>query len=68
MSTSRVEFIEMEVASLSAEELAVFREWFSEFDAAAWDAQIEKDSQNGKLQSLADEALREHKAGKSTDL
>lgn len=65
---SRVESIEKEVASLSEEELAAFREWFAEFDAAAWDRQIADDAHLGKLDALADEALRDHKAGKSTDL
>jgi hypothetical protein len=65
---SRVESIEKEVAALSAEELAAFREWFAEFDAALWDRQIADDARLGKLDALADEALRDHKAGKSTDL
>lgn len=65
---TRVESIEKEVASLSEDELASFRGWFAEFDAAAWDRQIERDDRLGKLDTLIDEALREHRAGKSTDL
>jgi hypothetical protein len=43
--------VEREVESLSASELAAFRKWFHEFDAAAWDRQIEEDVQAGKLDS-----------------
>jgi hypothetical protein len=65
---NRVERVEAEVQNLSAEELTAFRDWFSRFDAAAWDQQIEADAGNGKLRSLADRALRDHEAGRSTVL
>ena len=65
---SKVEAVEREVQSLSASELAAFRQWFLEFDAAAWDQQIEKDAQSGKLDRLADDALQALKAGKCTEL
>jgi hypothetical protein len=64
---SKLEAIEKRISGLSAEELAEFRQWFAEFDAAAWDRQIERDVKAGKLDALADEALREHTAGKSTE-
>jgi hypothetical protein len=64
---SKLEAIEKRVSGLSAEELAEFRQWFAEFDAAAWDRQIERDVKAGKLDELADEALRQHAAGKSTE-
>jgi hypothetical protein len=64
---SKVEAIEKRVSGLSAEELAEFRQWFAEFDAAAWDRQIERDVKAGKLDELADQALRQHAAGKSTE-
>ena len=64
----KVEAIEQEVESLSSEELAAFRRWFAKFDAAVWDRQIEQDARAGKLDGLADEALNDHAAGKSTDL
>lgn len=64
----RVEEVERVVQELSAEELAKFREWFAAFDAAAWDRQIEADVEAGKLDALADQALRDHAAGKSTRL
>jgi hypothetical protein len=64
---SKVEALEKRVSGLSAGELAEFRQWFAEFDAAAWDRQIERDVKAGKLDALAEEALRGHSAGKSTD-
>ena len=63
---SKLEAIEKKVSGLSPEELAKFRHWFAEFDAAAWDRQIERDAKAGKLDAL-DEALLEHAAGKSTE-
>ncbi len=64
---SKLEALEKRVSGLSAQELAEFRRWFTEFDAAAWDRQIERDVKAGKLDALADEALRAHAAGKSTE-
>ena len=65
---TKVHALEKRISALSAEELAEFRQWFAEFDAAAWDRQIERDVKAGKLDALADEALRDHAAGKSTEL
>lgn len=39
-----------------------------EFDAADWDRQFEADVQTGKLDALADRALRDHAAGLTTKL
>ena len=65
---SRVERIEGEVQNLNAEELKAFRDWFVRFDAAAWDEQIKADAANGKLRSLAERAIEDHEAGRSTVL
>ena len=64
----KVEKIEQEVQSLSPGELAQFRAWFLEYDWAAWDLQIERDVQAGRLDDLAEKALRDHAAGKTTPL
>ena len=61
---SQVELLEQNVKQLNPRELAAFRSWFLEFDAAAWDRQIEEDSEAGKLDRLAQSAVEEHKAGK----
>jgi len=60
--------IENAVAGLSPDELARFRAWFVEFDADAWDRQIEDDANAGRLDALADEALEDHRAGRTTEL
>ena len=65
---SKIERIERDVQGLAPNELAAFRKWFQEFDAAAWDRQIEDDVRAGKLDGLADAALKESGAGKCTDL
>jgi hypothetical protein len=62
----RVESIEQQVQALSPEELAQFRAWFLAFDWAAWDHQIERDARAGKLDALAEKALRDHASGKTT--
>ena len=43
-----------------------FRKWFIAYDSEAWDRQLEQDVLAGKLDALADKALRDHAAGKST--
>ena len=60
-----IETIEQAVKALSPEELAQFRAWFLEFDWAAWDRQLEKDVLAGKLDALAEKALRDHGAGRT---
>ena len=54
---NKLEAIEKKVSGLSAEELAKFRHWYAEFDAAAWDRELERDVKAGKLDTLADEAF-----------
>jgi hypothetical protein len=65
---SKVELIEKQIKTLSAKEVAKLREWFLEFDWMLWDQQIERDVAAGKLNGLADKALRDHAAGKTTPL
>lgn len=62
---TKVEKIEQEVRQLSERELASFRAWFSEFDAASWDKQLEADANAGRLDAFADAALADHAAGRS---
>jgi hypothetical protein len=66
MSTIRE--IEDAIRQLRDDELAALRAWFAEFDAAAWDRQIERDSAEGRLDALADEAHRDAREGRCTDL
>jgi hypothetical protein len=63
-----VERLENEVAKLPPTELAEFRRWFAEFDAAVWVAKVEADAAAGKLDALAAEALAEYQAGKAREI
>lgn len=63
-----VKEIQDAVSHLSLEDLAAFREWYAEFDAVAWDRQLETDIAAGRLDELADEALRDLREGHCTDL
>jgi hypothetical protein len=49
-------------------DLAKFRKWFVKYDAAAWDRQFEQDAADGRLDKLAREALKDLRAGRTTDL
>jgi hypothetical protein len=62
------EEIEKAIEQLAPRELARFRAWFAAFDAAHFDAAIERDAAGGKLDSLAEEALAEHRTGRSREL
>jgi hypothetical protein len=64
----RVEILQQQIQELSAEELAELRDWFLELDWKLWDAQLERDVRAGHLDALADQALRDHAAGKTTPL
>jgi hypothetical protein len=62
------ESVEEAVERLSPAELAKFRRWFSQFDADAWDTQIEADAAAGKLDALAEEALAEYRSGQAREI
>jgi hypothetical protein len=64
----KLEQIESAIKALSAAELETFRKWFAQFDAAQWDRQLEKDVAAGRLDKLAERALAEHSAGRTTPL
>ncbi len=65
---TRIQRIEREIKEMTSSELAAFRQWFQEFDSAQWDRQIEEDAVTGKFDRLADKALADHKAGRTTEL
>ena len=68
LSMSTIREIEEAVRRLAKPELAEFRRWFADFDAALWDAQVEEDSRAGRLDALIDEARQDAKNGRATDL
>lgn len=63
-----VKSIEKAVASLPPSDLAEFRRWFAEYDATAWDTQIEHDAASGKIDGLAAEALADYRTGTAREL
>jgi hypothetical protein len=64
----KIEQIEREIQELTPAELETFRKWFLEFDAAAWDRQIEEDARAGKLDRLAARALKAFESGSCSEL
>lgn len=64
----KVRTLESAVRRLTPSDLQSFRKWFADFDAKAWDRQLEADAKCGRLDDIADRALADHKRGKSRDL
>lgn len=56
------------VKRLPKRELARFRKWFADYDAAVWDQQLAADVRTGKLDTLVREAQRDHRAGRTKSL
>jgi hypothetical protein len=65
---TRVQGLEQEVRKLAPSELAALRKWFQDYDSDQWDSQIEEDALTGKLDRLAQKALADHKAGKTSEI
>jgi len=63
-----IEEIENEIIDLPQDQLRKFRAWYEAFDSNAWDEQIEDDVATGKLDALANAAITDHNAGRSTKL
>lgn len=53
---TKLEDIEKAIETLPATELARFRVWFEQFDAARFDEKIERDAKAGRLDKLAEHA------------
>ena len=56
------------VKRLRLKDLARFRKWFAECDAAVWDRQLEADVAAGKLDLLIRGAQCDHRAGRTKPL
>ena len=65
---TKLEQIEKSVADLSPEELKAFAAWFEALQADMWDRQIEADANAGRLDKLAEQALADHRAGRTRPL
>ena len=62
----KVEAIEQQIKALSTQEIAQLRARFLEIDCALWDQELKRDVAAGKLDVLAEKALRDHATGKTT--
>ena len=60
--------IESAIAQLPPSELAALAEWFEEFHARAWDAQLEQDIKSGRLEALIKQAGQDFEQGKCEPL
>jgi len=65
---TRIQRLERQIKELTPRELAAFRKWFQEYDAAEWDKQIEGDALAGRFDKLAEKALADHQAGQTTEI
>ena len=65
---TKVESIEREIESLDDKAFAALRAWFVEYENSRWDREIEADSASGRLDPMIEEALAEHRAGKTKPL
>ncbi|OFZ67294.1 MAG: hypothetical protein A2V79_07190 [Betaproteobacteria bacterium RBG_16_56_24] len=65
---TNVQLIEDQIQHLDNQSFAALRNWFIEYEHSRWDRQIATDSEAGKLDFLIDEALAEHRAGKTRPL
>ena len=63
-----IEEIKSAVEHLSKEELIDFQAWFREFEAKNWDEQIERDIKAGKLNQLAQLAIKDLLENKCREL
>ena len=60
--------LEKAIAKLPPDDLARFRAWFEQFDAARFDEKIESDAKTGKLDRLAQAALEDVRKGRAREL
>ena len=65
---SSITEIQGAILALPEADYLQFRQWFNELDWAKWDRQIESDSEDGKLDILAAEALEAKEKGTCRDL
>lgn len=65
---STVEEIESAIKALPREEFSELWQWWDEYRETEWDRQIEADAKAGKLDRFMEEALEEHRQGKTRPL
>ena len=68
MTKSAISEIQQAITSLSISDYAQLRRWLNEYDWEDWDRQIEADSDDGKLDSLVDQATEAKRQGSLENL
>ena len=63
-----VEEIKTAITQLSPQALGELRAWYEQFDSQEWDSQIEADVEAGRLDNLAEVAIRSFRAGDYTEV
>lgn len=64
----KLERLQVEIAALTPDELAAFRDWYRAFDDDAWDRQMQDDASKGRLDAAASDALAAHRQGRARPL
>ena len=65
---SRLEQLEQQISALDEVDRKALREWFDRSESEAWDLRVESDAKSGKLARLAEQALKDHRSGVSTEI
>ncbi len=65
---TKLEKLKREIEALPPEDIRTLGAWLDELCACLWDEQIERDVNAGRFDKLAEQALAEHRAGKSMPL
>ena len=64
----KLERLQQEIAALTPDELAAFRDWYRAFEDDAWDRQMQDDAAQGRLDAAAADALTAHRQGRTRPL
>lgn len=65
---TKLEKIEQDIAALDPTDVRKLAAWLADFQADLWDRQIEEDAKAGRLDKLAEQALADHRAGRTKPL
>lgn len=63
-----IEELQKGVKDLRPDELAKFRAWYEAFDAALFDAKVERDASNGTLDRIFAKSEEDFRAGRSREI
>lgn len=65
---TKLDQIKSSIEALSPEEVRRLGEWLEDLEGRLFDEAIERDAKSGKLDHLAQQALADHKAGRTRKL